>query len=160
MDSIVDICSLTRPANQDTNVPLTAEQKDQMIAAAPEKVAELLDAGATGVDGLAALDAPALAELCDALGPEAFHRLVAQFVEDTVGSLDEIRRAHGNADIRRVQAEAHRLKGLFAQFGATAAAEAALSLERSDSVDVDAHVALLEARGRAAIAALQARSIP
>ena len=116
-------------------------------------------AGTAAFDTPAAIDAAALAELCDAVGPDAFRRLVGRFVEDAMAALDEIHRAHGSADTHRVQVEAHRLTGLFAQFGATEAAEAALSLEHSGDGDMDAHVALVEVRGRAAIAALRDRSI-
>lgn len=111
------------------------------------------------IDAPTAIDAAALAELCDAVGAEAFRRLVGRFVEDAMAALDEIRRAHASADTGRVQAEAHRLTGLFAQFGATEAAEAALSLEHSGSGDMDSHIDLLEVHGRAAIAALRTRSI-
>ena len=43
LDNIIDFAHLAPLANQDTDTPLTAEQKGEMIAAATAKVGELLD---------------------------------------------------------------------------------------------------------------------
>jgi CheY-like chemotaxis protein len=100
-----------------------------------------------------AVDRAALDELYDAVGPEAFSRLIDAFVQDASLSLDELRAAGSEpALLRRT---AHRLAGLFGQFGATDAADAAVAVERAGDDDVRAHTDVLLSAGDAAVLAVR-----
>jgi signal transduction histidine kinase/DNA-binding NarL/FixJ family response regulator len=100
-----------------------------------------------------AVDRAALDELHDAVGPEAFSRLIDAFVQDASLSLDELRAAGSEpALLRRT---AHRLAGLFGQFGATDAADAAVAVERAGDEDVQAHTDVLLSAGDAAVLAVR-----
>ena len=101
-----------------------------------------------------ALDRASLDELLDAVGPEAFSRLIGAFVQDASLSLDELRAA--GSEPARSRRAAHRLAGLFGQFGATEAADAAVAVERAGDDDVRAHTDVLLSAGDAAVLAVRA----
>lgn len=113
-------------------------------------------AGAAEAEEAPALDSAALAELSDAVGAEAFARLVNRFLQDAAESLGEVEAAVAALDSRRQRGVAHRLTGLFNQFGATRAADAALAVELADANDLGLRSAHLLVQGHAAIAAMKA----
>ena len=100
-----------------------------------------------------ALDRAALDELHDAVGPEAFSRLIEAFMRDATQSLDELRTA--GSDPARSRKAAHRLAGLFGQFGATEAADAAVAVERASDDQVRAQTDVLLSAGDAAVRAVR-----
>ena len=100
-----------------------------------------------------ALDRTALDELHDAVGPEAFSRLIDAFMRDATQSLDELRAA--GSDPARSRKAAHRLAGLFGQFGATEAADAAVAVERASDDQVRAQTDVLLSAGDAAVRAVR-----
>jgi CheY-like chemotaxis protein len=100
------------------------------------------------------LDRAALDELLDAVGPEAFGRLIASFVQDASGALGDLRAA--GSEPARLRRAAHRLAGLFGQFGATDAADAAVAVERAGDDEVRARAEILVSAGDAAIRAVRA----
>ena len=102
------------------------------------------------------LDAAALAELSESVGSEAFGRLVGRFLQDATQSLGDVDVAAAAGDMRRVRAAAHRLSGLFHQFGAPRAGAAAQALELADGDRLASCLADLAAHGQAALAALRA----
>lgn len=126
------------------------------LAAAIERNAAP-NAGVLEVEKSPELDESALSELSEAVGPEAFVRLVGRFLQDAAESLDEIGAAGGEGDVQRLRGAAHRLTGLFNQFGASHAADAALAVELASVDDITLRSTELMARGQAAIAAMAAR---
>ncbi len=100
-----------------------------------------------------ALDRAALDELRDAVGPESFSRLIDAFMRDATQSLDELRAA--GSDPARSRKAAHRLAGLFGQFGATDAADAAVAVERASDDQVRAQTDVLLSAGDAAVRAVR-----
>ncbi|MFO1081024.1 MAG: ATP-binding protein [Reyranellaceae bacterium] len=103
------------------------------------------------------IDESALADLRDAVGEEAFARLVARFREDAAESLAAIERACDAGDAAAARKAAHRLAGLFHQFGAVRAAEAATATELADDAGVAENATRLAVAGRAAMEALKTR---
>lgn len=100
------------------------------------------------------LDRTALDELRESVGAEAFERLVARCRQDVGESLDELEDAARSHDAARIRRAAHRLVGLFGQFGAVRAAEAAVAAELASDGEQAACVAGLLAHGRRALAAM------
>ncbi|KAF0097122.1 MAG: Signal transduction histidine kinase [Rhodospirillaceae bacterium] len=101
-----------------------------------------------------ALDRAALDELLDAVGPEAFGRLIDAFSKDATRALDELRDT--GTEPARLRTAAHRLAGLFGQFGATEAADAAVAVERAGDDEVRASVGILLSAGDAALLSVHA----
>jgi HPt (histidine-containing phosphotransfer) domain-containing protein len=101
------------------------------------------------------LDKSAFSELYDTVGAEVFARLVESFLNEATRSLDEVRTEVAGNDADRVRTAAHRLSGLFGQFGAQRAADAARAVELADDEDVGARSGDLLIRGEAAIAAMR-----
>lgn len=101
------------------------------------------------------LDAAAVDELRAAVGEREFGRLLEQFDQDTDRALAAIIEAEGRGDREAVRRAAHRLVGLFRQFGAVAAASAAEAVETNPGESAAAVADLLR-HGRAARAAIAA----
>lgn len=101
------------------------------------------------------LDSSVIAELRHAVGAEDFAGLLDQFDRDASLSLQQMSAAHAAGNRAHLRAAAHRLVGLFDQFGATAAARAAARVEAAELAPNEA-VAELEAASRAALAAVAA----
>ncbi len=59
-----------------------------------------------------------LEELCENLSAEGFRRAMAHFEADARSTLAQLRKAAEDAREEDVRKAAHRLKGLFSQFGA------------------------------------------
>jgi hypothetical protein len=94
-----------------------------------------------------------LDELRDDLGQESFASLVAQCAEDVRRRLDTLNRLPAPAqDLVLTRALAHQLKGLFLQFGATAATRDAADLETCAAEAVEAGVARLHHSATRALA--------
>ena len=101
------------------------------------------------------VDRVALEELRQSVGVEAFERLLMRFRQDADESLDELDAAAQARDPARLRRAAHRLAGLFGQFGAMRAAEAAAAVELASDDDIAGHVMLLLTSGRRALAAME-----
>ena len=108
------------------------------------------------VDETPALDAAAIANLREAVGADTFQRLIGHCLRDGDAFLTEIEAARANGDERRLRAVAHSLAGLFPQFGAERAGNAARALETGAAGSVAEQTAELLTEGRAALAALAA----
>lgn len=101
------------------------------------------------------IDRGALEELRLSVGDEAFARLLKRFrqdVEESLGELEAATQAHEPVRLRKA---AHRLVGLFGQFGAAHAAEAAAAVELASDDDIEGQLSLLLTRGRQALAAME-----
>jgi HPt (histidine-containing phosphotransfer) domain-containing protein len=83
---------------------------------------------ATGGD---AVDEAALRQLAEDLGPDAMAATLAQFELDARAGFERLRASAAADDGEQVRKTAHRLKGLFSQFGASAAARHAAELEQA-----------------------------
>ena len=77
----------------------------------------------------AEFDESALAELREDLGPESFGRLIATCIDDVRRRIAVLDASAGSEATRAL---AHQLRGLFAQFGAVQATQAAAETELSD----------------------------
>ena len=100
------------------------------------------------------MDRVALEELRQSVGEEAFARLLLRFRQDADESLGELEAAAQACDPARLRKAAHRLAGLFGQFGATGAAEDAAAVELASDDDIARHVTVLLTSGRRALAAM------
>jgi len=69
------------------------------------------------------VDSAMLAQLCEDLSPDGFAIAMHQFDQDTISTLQHIRAAARTGQEDEVRRAAHRLKGLFGQFGAAAMAQ-------------------------------------
>jgi PAS domain S-box-containing protein len=101
------------------------------------------------------MDLVTLEELRQSVGEEAFARLLMRFRQDADESLRELDAAAQAHDPSRLRKAAHRLAGLFGQFGASRAAEAAAAVELASDDDIAGHVTLLLTSGRQALAAME-----
>lgn len=101
------------------------------------------------------MDRVALEELRQSVGEEAFARLLMRFRQDADESLGELEAAAQACDPARLRKAAHRLAGLFGQFGATGAAEDAAAVELASDDDIARHVTVLLTSGRRALAAME-----
>ncbi len=101
------------------------------------------------------IDRVALEELRQSVGVEAFERLLIRFRQDADESLDELDAAAQARDPVRLRRAAHRLAGLFGQFGAMRAAEDAAAVELASDDDIARHGMLLLTTGRRALAAME-----
>jgi PAS domain S-box-containing protein len=78
----------------------------------------------------AAIDREMLAELCELMTPEGLSLALQQFEQDADTALARLQGAAEAAEEQHVPRLAHRLKGLFAQFGAHGMADDLSTLER------------------------------
>jgi len=102
------------------------------------------------------LDRAALAELSAAVGEDSFQRLVNSFIEDATRTVGELRAHAAARSPAGLRSAAHRLTGLFGQFGAIHAADAALAVERAADDEIYERSEQLAVRGEAAMAAMRA----
>ncbi len=102
------------------------------------------------------VDEAALRQLSDDLGPEAMAAALAQFELDARTGLERLRSRPAAEDGEPMRRTAHRLKGLFTQFGAPAAAWHSAELEQApDALQAQAAQRLIEL-GPGAIAEVRA----
>jgi len=85
---------------------------------------------------LAVLDRPRLIETRTMVSAKGFGRMMAELAPHSRASLSLLRAAMAANDLGEVKAVAHSLKGLFLQFGAPRAADAARRLEGASGLDV------------------------
>ena len=110
--------------------------------------------------GPGVIDEAALDDLRQAVGAESFARLITVFILDAEKALAEAKSAIAGKDSGLLKRAAHRLVGLFDQFGAHQAAGAAMAVETSsDQSDARLFDALLS-EGRAAVEAIRQRHPP
>jgi HPt (histidine-containing phosphotransfer) domain-containing protein len=86
-----------------------------------------------------------LAELIDLMGPDIFADAFATFTMDIDGSVAAMRAAIAATDADAVRRQAHRIKGLLSQFGATGAAAIAQKVEIAPSGPIFAQAKALAA---------------
>ncbi len=101
------------------------------------------------------LDESVVAELREDLGDESFVRLLGRCIEDILERLGKLGAAVAASDGKQTRALAHQLKGLFAQFGATTAADAASATETCDDGAMAQSVAALQRSATTALARFQ-----
>lgn len=101
------------------------------------------------------LDIEALVALREAVGADTFALLSSRCQQDAVASLAEVESAVATGDVVRLRKAAHRLRGLFGQFGAPQAAVAAGAVESADDSEIMHRVAELLRLGPAAMEALK-----
>lgn len=118
--------------------------------------AAIAPAAHQGAAGGAMVDEAALRQLSDDLGPEAMAAALAQFESDTRAFLEQLRSSAAADDGEQVRKTAHRLKGLFLQFGASAAAMHSAELEQAPGGLQKKAVQRLIELGRDAIAEVRA----
>jgi len=107
--------------------------------AAPTAEAPLRNGAKTAMREVT-IDQPALTELAEALGSDGFLAAVNHFERDansTLERLAELSAANDRAGLRKA---AHRLKGLFLQFGAPSAARVAAEAESSADEILDGSI--------------------
>ena len=107
--------------------------------AAPTAEAPLRNGAKTAMREVT-IDQPALTELAEALGSDGFLAAVNHFERDansTLERLPELSAANDRAGLRKA---AHRLKGLFLQFGAPSAARVAAEAESSADEILDGSI--------------------
>mgnify|MGYP001806780205 CR=1 FL=1 len=124
------------------------------LAAVVERVMPSRAAEAVETDCEEVLDRAALDELRESVGPEAFERLSARYRQDAGESLRELDVAAQNTDAARIRRTAHRLVGLFGQFGAVRAAEAAIATELASDAELATCVANLRTCGWRALGSM------
>ena len=158
---IIALTAFAQPADRDRAIEagmtdhLAKPIRLPALAAVLARIAPAEPEPTEPAPAVATIDAAALAKLRDAVGPESFKRLVGHFLRDAQESLDEVAAGHAAGDPARVRKAAHRLTGLFSQFGATAAAEATSLIEQAGDGDLATRVSALAPLGRAALAALR-----
>ena len=107
----------------------------------------------------ALVDLAALSELAEDLGHEFLEQAVGRFETDARATLEELASLAARADGEAIGRAAHRLKGLFMQFGASNAAELALQVERMPAGERAAATPRLWAEGGDAVEAVRAAAL-
>lgn len=100
-------------------------------------------------------DEAILAELIDLMGPDIFADAFATFTADLDGSLGAMRAAIATQDADAIRRQAHRIKGLLSQFGATGAAAIAQQVETAVAGPIFAQAESLAAIMPATIAEMR-----
>ncbi len=104
----------------------------------------------------AAVDVAVLAGLAEDLGPEFLEQAVARFETDVRATLLQLASLAAQSDGEEIGRAAHRLKGLFMQFGARDAAEFATQVERMPAAQRAEAAPRLSSAGGAAIQVVRA----
>ena len=127
-----------------------------------EDVARLLDAMLSSRQPQApaepaepAIDREMLMELCELMTPDGFSQALQQFDRDTDAALLRLQAVAEDGQEAQVPRLAHRLKGLFAQFGAMEMADAMSQLEQMPEGERCARADALVGTGRIAASALR-----
>lgn len=123
-------------ADTSASAAATAPEREP---AAPTAEAPLRNGAKTAMREVT-IDQPALTELAEALGSDGFLAAVNHFERDansTLERLAELSAANDRAGLRKA---AHRLKGLFLQFGAPSAARVAAEAESSADEILDGSI--------------------
>lgn len=101
------------------------------------------------------IDRVALEELRHSVGEEAFARLLMRCRQDADETMRELDAAAQARDPARLRKAAHRLAGLFGQFGASRAADDATAVELASDDDLAGQVTVLRTSSRRALAAME-----
>lgn len=107
-----------------------------------------------------AIDETILSDLREAVGDESFTRLVGQCIADARESLTAVALAEAAKDGAAMRKAAHRLAGLFHQFGVVEAAQAATETELADDATLPERTRDLLSRGEAAVQVLEKMKSP
>jgi signal transduction histidine kinase/DNA-binding response OmpR family regulator len=128
------------------------------LAALLERVVQPSTAARSDDHGIAddTIDDDAIDELRQSVGEEAFTRLIGRFMQDVRQSLVDVDAALAACDTHGLRKAAHRLAGLFGQFGATAAAAAATAVEVATDREIAQRAGELQRLARIAIDSLSA----
>jgi CheY-like chemotaxis protein/HPt (histidine-containing phosphotransfer) domain-containing protein len=141
---------LTKPVRASDLATLIA----QLMKARP--ATGMAPAARQGIASGGMVDEAALRQLSDDLGPEAMATALAQFEFDARAFLERLRLSAAADDGEQMRKTAHRLKGLFLQFGASAAARHSAELEQAPGGPQAKAVQRLIELGRDSIAAVRA----
>jgi len=131
--------ALNLPNQQADTSASAAATAPEHEPAAPTAEAPLRNGAKTAMREVT-IDQPALTELAEALGSDGFLAAVNHFERDansTLERLAELSAANDRAGLRKA---AHRLKGLFLQFGAPSAARVAAEAESSADEILDGSI--------------------
>lgn len=109
--------------------------------------------------GLDTVDRKSLEELLDALGSENFSEALLRFRQDADEAIEKTLTLVATRDAAGVRVMAHRLKGLFEQFGAQAAAAEAARVQKAPAETVLATAAFLAAAARQAVTAVNSAAL-
>lgn len=128
--------------NEHLSKPITIERLEAMLASLDTGPAAVTgnppdsptsgEIGAEGVDQ-PLLDEAVFASLRDAVGEEAFGHLVSELLADAEDALDSLARGLEAGDEPGLVRTAHKLSGIFGQFGLTAAARLATAVETAEN---------------------------
>jgi HPt (histidine-containing phosphotransfer) domain-containing protein len=99
-----------------------------------------------------------MTEMAEDLGPENLAALVGAFALDLNETADRMKAQMSGGDASGVRRAAHRMKGLFAQFGVRDLAQLAAKVEASESGEMNGDAAQLLDYVPAAIEAVQQAS--
>ncbi len=101
------------------------------------------------------LDEETISSIRKSVGPESLAALVAAIEDDCGSALADLERAERTGERHLLQRSAHRLKGIFAQFGARRAAHLARYISDEMRSGEDASAAELISVGRASTEAVK-----
>lgn len=156
---IVALTAFAQPSDRDR--ALRAGMTDYLRK--PIRLSELaamIDRIVVAREAAPGIDGEALAELRSAVGAETFEALRVRFVADAGEALREVAAAGQAGDAPKVRSGAHRLSGLFSQFGAPGAAGTARAVEQASGIDIADLVARLLAVGAATVDAVRDFEVP
>ena len=117
--------------------PIDWDELDRVLARHKPERGRQWNRGSAEMTGCTAvLDRPRLIETRTMVSAKGFGRMMAELAPYSRASLSLLRAAMAANDLGEVKAVAHSLKGLFLQFGAPRAADAARRLEGASGLDV------------------------
>ncbi len=131
--------ALNLPNQQADTSASAAATAPEHEPAAPTAEAPLRNGAKTAMREVT-IDQPALTELAEALGSDGFLAAVNHFERDANSALERLAELSAANDRAGLRKAAHRLKGLFLQFGAPSAARVAAEAESSADEILDGSI--------------------
>ncbi len=131
--------ALNLPNQQADTSASAAATAPEREPAAPTAEAPLRNGAKTAMREVT-IDQPALTELAEALGSDGFLAAVNHFERDANSTLERLAELSAVNDRAGLRKAAHRLKGLFLQFGAPSAARVAAEAESSADEILDGSI--------------------
>lgn len=131
--------ALNLPNQQADTSASAAATAPEHEPAAPTAEAPLRNGAKTAMREVT-IDQPALTELAEALGSDGFLAAVNHFERDANSTLERLAELSAVNDRAGLRKAAHRLKGLFLQFGAPSAARVAAEAESSADEILDGSI--------------------